>query len=220
MCMSAEASFGAGLFLSITGAASVKRAENSSQILFASVPLIFAVQQIVEGFVWLSFTNPAYMLWREYAVFGFLFFAQVIWPSWLPVSILIMEKEKKPVRILQVLSVLGLIVSAYAAYCLFAYQAHARAENYHIRYYIDLPPSVIRDKGLLYMTVTLVPLFMSTTKRMWMFALSILLSYIFTKLFFNDYIISVWCFFAAVSSGMVYYILQDKQKLKIVYSAE
>lgn len=218
--MSAEASFGAGLFLSITGAASVKRAENSSQILFASVPLIFAVQQIVEGFVWLSFTNPAYMLWREYAVFGFLFFAQVIWPSWLPASILIMEKEKKPVRILQVLSVLGLIVSAYAAYCLFAYQTHARAENYHIRYYIDLPPSVIRDKGLLYMTVTLAPLFISTTKRMWMFALSILLSYIFTKLFFNDYIISVWCFFAAVSSGMVYYILQDKQKLKIVYSAE
>jgi len=38
----------------------------------------------------------------------------------------------------------------------------------------------------------------------------VLLSYLVTKLFFEDYVLSVWCFFAAIISVMIYFILADR----------
>ena len=80
MCFSAGASFGAGAILSVVGVASIRKAQSPSKILFASIPLLFAMQQITEGFLWLSVTDPTYASLEQVTTFGFLFFAQVAWP--------------------------------------------------------------------------------------------------------------------------------------------
>ena len=54
MCFSANASFGAGVVLTIIGVAAIKKVQHPSQILFASIPLLFAVQQISEGILWIT----------------------------------------------------------------------------------------------------------------------------------------------------------------------
>jgi hypothetical protein len=41
-----------------------------------------------------------------------------------------------------------------------------------------------------------------------------LLSFIITKLLFNDEVISVWCFFAALISSIVYWVLRNHAKIK------
>jgi hypothetical protein len=45
MCFSANASFGMGAVLMVAGIASVKKVNNLSQVIFAAIPLLFAVQQ-------------------------------------------------------------------------------------------------------------------------------------------------------------------------------
>ena len=52
MCFSANASFGAGVFLTSIGVIATKNISNKKQILFASIPILFGIQQITEGFLW------------------------------------------------------------------------------------------------------------------------------------------------------------------------
>ena len=49
MCFSTEASFISGAVLSIIGIATIKKAQTPAQIIFAVIPLLFAVQQIAEA---------------------------------------------------------------------------------------------------------------------------------------------------------------------------
>jgi hypothetical protein len=95
MCFSASASFSAGVILSAIGVASIKKAQSPPHIFFASIPLIFAVQQITEGFVWLSLSNPTFVPLKQIATYNFLFFAQVVWPVWVPFSILKLEPKNR-----------------------------------------------------------------------------------------------------------------------------
>jgi len=53
MCFSAEASFIAGGILSIAGIVTLAKTQNPSYRALASIPLLFGLQQIGEGFVWL-----------------------------------------------------------------------------------------------------------------------------------------------------------------------
>src|SRR5476649_1319487 len=93
MCFSASASFGAGAVLLVMGITSLKKSSKPSQILFASIPLFFALQQITEGFLWLSLLHPLYASCRWPATYLFLLFAQIIWPIWVPLSIRLLEKK-------------------------------------------------------------------------------------------------------------------------------
>ncbi len=91
MCFSAGASFTAGAVLTVIGVVSIRESHERQQIPFASIPLLFAIQQIFEGFVWLSFTNPDFAFTRWVSAYMFIFIAQVVWPFWVPFSILMLE---------------------------------------------------------------------------------------------------------------------------------
>src|SRR6188768_3673276 len=62
--------------------------------IIASIPLIFAVQQFTEGFLWLSLTSPRFAGLQSVATIVFLFFAQVVWPVWVPYAILKLEPKE------------------------------------------------------------------------------------------------------------------------------
>lgn len=207
MCFSATASFGASIALSLIGTKTFVEAKNPSQKAFAAIPMLFASQQIMEGFIWLSFTNPDFLLWRQSGAYAFLIFAQVIWPSWVPVSIMLMEKDKNKLKALRLLSVLGGIVSIYLAYSLFAFPIVVEAGNYHITYKMYFPQSAVNDGGISYILVTILPPLITSTKKVWMFGAALLISFLTTKIFYTEYLVSVWCFFAAITSGIIYFII-------------
>ncbi len=217
MCFSADASFGMGAVLMVAGIASVKKVNNLSQVLFAAIPLLFAVQQFTEGFVWLGLTNPAYSRWLKPATYVFLTFAQVCWPIWVPLSIRSIEKNPNRKNILTFISILGGLVSVYLAYCLLTYHVEASVSRFHIRYDLDFPHAVIGYTGIFYFIPTVFPAFLSDTKRVYWLGCINLLSFIIAKLFFDEYIISVWCFFAAALSVTILAIMHDKVTNPIKY---
>ena len=73
MCFSATASFGASAVLGVIGVAAVAKAKTKPQRLFASIPLVFAVQQLSEGFLWLSQNIPARQAGEPCLLIPFLF---------------------------------------------------------------------------------------------------------------------------------------------------
>lgn len=62
MCFSATASFSAGALLLGIGALTLKSALATRQrraLPFAAIPTLFAMQQLIEGVIWLTFAQEA-----------------------------------------------------------------------------------------------------------------------------------------------------------------
>jgi len=218
MCFSATASFGAGIVLSVIGIASIRKVEHPSQIIFASTPLLFAVQQIAEGILWVTLPNPAYVAIQQIITHLFLFFAQIVWPIWVPVALLLLEREATRKNMQKVLVGIGVLVSCYLAYCMLSYHVQAKIIGYHVAYEQDFPATFRTYVGALYIIATVAPPFFSHIKRMWLLGLTTLISYIVTTIFYDNYLVSVWCFFASVISASIYVVMLEIKKARKQYS--
>lgn len=212
MCFSAGASFGAGVVLTVIGVASINKAKFPSQIPFASIPLIFGIQQITEGFLWLALLNPEYSSLQQVAMYNFLLFAQVLWPVWVPFAILNLEPKENRRLGSKILVGIGSVVSIYLGYCMINYPVEASIVGNHISYHEKFPPSLRFFVGALYAISTIAPTFNSRIGRMWMLGMTVIVSYVITAVFYTDYIISVWCFFASIISVTIYVIMQSLEK--------
>jgi hypothetical protein len=212
MCFSPEASFAGGVIISAIGIFTVRKVHKVPQILFATIPLFFGFQQIAEGFVWLTLPLPDHLIIQKIFVYIFLTTALVIWPVMIPLSMLLMEKSKKKRRFMVYLLWTGGILSAYYTLCLIFFKVSPQITGFHIVYHNDFPKSLAMIATIIYLMVTITPLFMSSVKRIHLFGLMMTLSCIVTVIFFKQYLTSVWCFFAAIISGIIYWILSDLRK--------
>lgn len=207
MCFSAGASFGAGIVLGTIGVATIKQSRHPSQWLFAAIPLLFGIQQMTEGVIWLTSGNSEWKNIQGVFTHIYLFFAQVLWPLWVPTAIFLLEKHPLQRRIQRVLVVSGVVVGLYMAYCLSWYDVAAVVEGHHIAYALKYPKELQYYAMFLYGMATIVPPFFSHVRRMWMLGTTILISYVITAVFYDYYILSVWCFFSSVISISIYAIL-------------
>lgn len=208
MCFSATASFSAGVILTGIGVASFKKTTKPSQRIFAAIPLLFAVQQFAEGILWIVLSNTVdYAQLEKFSTAVFIVIAQIVWPIWVPLSIQQLETNRNARQWLTFFTILGFIVSLTLAWCFISYEVTAEIDGYHITYLQNYPDFYLGLVSYLYVLVTILPPFLSHFKRMWLLGLMILVSYLVTKIYYDDYLISVWCFFAAIISALVYYVL-------------
>jgi len=207
MCFSATASFGASVLLTGATVLAVRKIQRPAQWSFAAIPGIFAIQQFIEGFVWLSLSNESYSGWSQNSIFWFLFFASVVWPAWIPFAMVLLEKDRWRKQILYSLLGLGLVLSAHSIYGLMVYPYHAQISGYHIQYWLDTPPYWNMFVLIVYGLVTVVPAFFSSVPRMWWLGVLIAGSYFITLALFPHHVVSVWCYFAAIISALIIFIL-------------
>lgn len=212
MCFSAAASFGAGFVLTVIGGASMKKIQYPSEIFFACIPLIFAVQQIAEGILWLTLPSGKAVLLQKSMMYLYLVIAQIIWPVWVPMAVLLLEKEQIQKQIQKILLTLGSVISLYMIYCLFNFKIYVSINHYHISYTQEYPQLFSLVGTALYVTATVGPTFLSNIRYMRIMGTSLLLSYIVSILFYEEYLVSVWCFFASIISVLVYLIIQEIHK--------
>ena len=90
MCFSATASFTAGAVLLGVGALTLRSANQPREIAFAAIPMLFALQQLVEGGIWLTFQHNAAHL-NSVLTHVYSFFSHVLWPVYVPVAVLLIE---------------------------------------------------------------------------------------------------------------------------------
>jgi hypothetical protein len=211
MCFSAEASFAGGVIISAIGVATVTKVHKSSQLVFASIPLFFGIQQMVEGSLWLTIPLNDYGSLREISTYIFLIMADVLWPTMIPLSVLLMEDNLKRKKILLVLLGMGITLSLYYSFCLFNFDVMPEIRGYHIHYNTTFPKFLSMPAFIIYLGVTIAPLFISSIKRTHLMGVLMFLSCLVTAIFFTQYLTSVWCFFAAILSGVIYWILKDSK---------
>lgn len=216
MCFSTEASFAGGIIISAIGVATIRKVHKPSQIVFACIPLFFGIQQIAEGFLWLALQNPEYAYVQKLATYSFLIMAEVFWPFMTPLAILLMEENKKRIKILRILLGMGLSVSLYFIYCLLSFNVTPEIRGYHIEYLEDYPKSLKLVVFSVYLITSIAPLFVSTIKRTYLLGILMALSCLITIIFFTQYLTSVWCFFGALISIVILWILRDARRKYIL----
>ena len=207
MCFSPTGSFVLSGVLASVGAVSVTQNSSRHQRMFAAIPFLFAGQQASEGVVWLTVNRGADSLLLRVAVIAFLGFALVVWPLWVPVSLRRIERNAARRRTLTVLSWVGAGVSVAAAFLLVLWRPMAAilGHSIHYSYGYGGNPGVTRELFLLiaYLTPTIVPFFVSTTTTAKAIGTTLLVSLAAAMLIEHDALTSVWCFFAAILSGLI-----------------
>jgi hypothetical protein len=209
MCFSANASFITGTVLTVIGGVGIKKNKVKRYIPFATIPLLFGIQQFAEGFLWLNLHTFHLPEIEMLSTFTFLIFAQVIWPTWIPLSFLLLDDPANRSKLQYLLVYIGALLSMYLLYCLFNYDIDAVIENKHIKY-VNNYPNGVKVFGLpLYAITTILPLFSTHIPKLWFFGVAICASLLLTVLIYSHYLTSVWCYFAAIISFVILLILSE-----------
>jgi len=208
MCFSPQASFGATALLSVLGGTALKRTKQSRYVLIALIPLMFGVQQALEGFVWLALQRgDTTSLWYTIPVYGFLFFAAVWWPLYIPIMLWYLETVPSKKQWLIMPVVAGVIVALIALLHTCFTSIEAVAIGHHISYQQTTPPmggEILYNIGLgAYLIATAGALFISSIRYTWLMGIIVVVAFATAQLWYYLAFGSVWCFFAAIASSLI-----------------
>lgn len=200
MCFSATASFIAGTVLSVMGVATLRVTRRKAEIPFAMIPLLFGIQQVVEGVLWLSFSFDAPRL-NVAMTYLFSMFSHVLWPVFVPFSIGLIEDVPWRRKAIRGFLAVGILVSLYLLYVLVNFPVTSVAAAnivYGSPHFYKIPVM------LLYVAATCVSCLFSSKAIIRLFGTLALVLFVLAYEFFNVALFSVWCFFAAILSSIIY----------------
>ncbi|KTC92163.1 DUF6629 family protein [Legionella cincinnatiensis] len=229
MCFSASASFTAAGIISAVGICSLLKARTYPLCLFALTPLFFAVQQALEGIVWITLMQgDSISLLNKIGVYGFLFFAGAFWPLWLSGCLYLLEEDKKRKKLLLMVFITGIIAASKILFRLVAHKHTAVISDHHINYpMFALTYSVSSMKHIFYsyaldlvltgayLIAVIVPFFISSIRGMWIIGAITTIGFIVAAVFYALAFGSVWCFFGALSTIATYYIVANYTKMHV-----
>ena len=200
MCFSASASFTAGIPLLIVGLITVGRVRNRTELLYALIPMLFAIQQLIEGALWLTFPAKAPLL-NMVLTYAYSIFSHVIWPMYIPVAVLLLEPTAWRRKVLFAIALAGTFIGLYLLYYLVRFPIVAEVKGDHI-VYISLHFHALHAMGL-YLLGTCISSLFSSHRMVKLFGAAAFLSFMLAYDIYATWFISIWCFFAAILSWIV-----------------
>lgn len=204
MCFSAPVSFAAAAALTVSGAVGVRIAARRDRrfIPINALAFCFAIQQFLEGMIWI---NPG---WIENTLLAkaFLFFAIFVYPWFVGASCYKLTSNLKRQKILAgfvgagllygILFYVGTLVAPHFNVDLSGMHVAYQYETFgnHLSWCLFIP---------LYVILTIGPLFICDRPYAWVVGLAILGTAVLSAFVYTNYFVSVWCFFAAVVSIVI-----------------
>lgn len=210
MCFSATASITAGAVLAATGVATIKKAKNKKQLPLAVMPLLFGVQQFVEGGVWLSFKYGLPVL-NQVGTYIFMLFAYVFWPVFIPFAVGQLETDPERKNIIRGFLYLGGAVALYLLYFILSRPMSSHIVNQCIAY-----STIPKSLGILvvgaYILATCGSALFSSHKIISLLGVLGALFFAAMYYFYTATFVSTWCFFASILSVLIYFYFKQKKQ--------
>src|SRR5271168_1080390 len=201
MCFSAVANFVGSAALGAIGVVTLTKVKHRRELLFASLPTLFAVHQFMEGFVWLGLDGILSPAVTHNMGAAFVLYAQGLLPFLMPLSILLFEPDMKSRRRMLPFLVIGTGTALYMLWALIAYPLRIYVQGNSIVYVDD--GTNYTTLAVLYVIATCGSLFFSKIRAMVIFGaanLTILLAVMAVKRYAFT---SLWCAYAAVASVII-----------------
>ena len=217
MCFSATASFTAAAVLVTAGVVSIHRAFRTDRryIAICALPLLFGIQQFLEGMVWIAGAGQDRGLIDKFSL-GDMFFSWLAWPVWVPFSTYFLEpNRRKPIYL--VFAIAGGMLGAVQYFPYFAHDGWlvTRFLKHAISYEgVELFDFIIGRQAtyLIYLIITITPLLISSDRAVNIFGLLVSVVLGVTYFFFSFAYVSVFCFGGAVMSLYLVYMIFTKDR--------
>jgi len=185
------------------GILTLMKVSTPNEVVFALLPLLFAIHQFVEGFVWLGIDGLIHERALEISEGIFIYYAQGILPFLIPLAIWLIEKDGYRKKLLGILTLLGLGLAIYTMYGLATVPTSVSVVNNTI-YYKNPWTANIYD-ATIYILTTCGALMLSSSIAVAFFGLLNLIGLILIYLLRPYGFTSLWCLYAAVISGLLYF---------------
>jgi hypothetical protein len=201
MCFSATANFVGSGVLGAVGTVTLTRVKHRRELLFAALPILFAIHQFIEGFVWLGLDGTLSPAVAHDMGAAFMLYAQGLLPFLLPLSVLLFEPNGKSRGRMLPFLVLGGATTLYILWALTAFPLQLFVKGNSIVYINQATNNTA--VALLYVIATCGSLFFSRIRMMVIFGaanLAILLVVMEVKRYAFT---SLWCAYAAVASVII-----------------
>jgi hypothetical protein len=167
MCFSATANFVGSGALGAIGVVTLTRVKHRRELLFASLPALFAIHQFIEGFVWLGLDGILSPAVAHDMGAAFMLYAQGLLPFLLPLSVLLFEPDGKSRNRMLPFVVLGGATTLYILWALTAFPTQVYIRENSIVYINQATNNTA--VAILYVIATCGSLFFSKVKGMVMF---------------------------------------------------
>jgi len=221
MCFSATASFGSAALLLVGGALCIRHAikNDKTYLLLAITPLLFALQQASEGAVWIGYNEKLMSLMTASSIL-FLFFALFFWLIWIPIVAYSLETKKWKRVFFIILIIISFVFGLYLwiPVLLEAGPRHLIKTSVcgHSLCYIMSENSLfsITAGHVIYSSLGFLFLLSSnpTFRKFWALVMLFGVIAYFTQ---RETWVSTWCFFAALSTLWIYFLLIKDHKTKM-----
>lgn len=178
------------------------------------VPILFALQQFIEGIVWVLLNNNHESSAQNFGK-AYFFFVSIVWPILIPIASLCLqlrpyrnqlgkqteERHKWYTQLILGCIFIGASFAIYSLTLLFRSDFHVEVKGLHIFYHAN---NTVGKEGLYVLllfytiSVALPQCLVTTVKGFWIGGLSGILSLLIIVAIDSSFIfVSIWCFFAA-----------------------
>ena len=201
MCFSAAANFVGSGVLGAVGVLTLTKVKHRRELLFASLPVLFALHQFIEGFVWLGLDGVLSSAVAHDMGAAYMLYAQGLLPFLLPLSVLLFEPDAGSRRRMLPFLVLGGATTLYILWALTAFPLQLYVRGNSIVYINQATNNIA--VAVLYVIATCGSLFFSKIRMMVVFGVANLAIVLVVMGIKRYAFTSVWCAYAAVASVII-----------------
>lgn len=196
--------------LALIGYATFKQTTEKRQWWVAAIPLIFALQQLCEGLLWLALRASASRELINALQMGYLL-ALLAWPVWFPLSFFMLEKRAGRRKILGGLLIIGTIFAIGSFLELIRSPLQEPVICGHSIQYLMLSPERL-ILLMIYFAILFFSTLISSFPLAWLYGIVGGGALIPTLYLYWESYMSIWCFWGAVSSGLFLFIFWHHKK--------
>ena len=208
MCFGPTPSFVAGSCLTVLGIATTRAVRAPAELLLATFPFFFALQQFDEGLLWIALSEGAATETIHGLSWNFLFIAFCIWPVCVPLSMYLLETEATNKRRMRSIVLIGAIVAVYCLTLLIQGSASADISRLCIRYRGTVP-GPYNTIGAPYLISIFGAFFLSSRKELMVIGAVNAVLFGLASYLHHSALVSVWCFYAAIWSVFIWGFLRS-----------
>jgi hypothetical protein len=201
VCYSPEADLIAGLVVGAVGIDAVRHVDDRRNLALAAVPLVLATHLLVEAVAWWSLEGSVSPAAGNLAVSVYLIIALGVLPVLVPYAVMRSEPDRHRRARMVPLVVVGIGVSIVLLFGM-ATNPHGATIGGRYLAYNTVDPFYGLTAGF-YVLAVCAPFLMSSQRRLVIFGVANIVVLTLLSVLLSSGLISLWCFWAAVSSVVI-----------------
>lgn len=210
MCFSVQADLVAGAVLTPIGILTLREVRCAREIPFASLPLLFAIHQLVEALVWAASDGDVSRQVGHAAAVAYIIFAVPVLPTLVPLAVLLLEPRTARWRVAPFVG-LGIVVSTYLAAAVLTHPITVTVHPHALGYGTGVSNGAFWT--VLYITAVIGPSVFSGYPTIVAFGVFNLVGLIVVAIVYVEAFASFWCILAGITSVLILVHMVRRRKL-------